>query len=337
MGAQSSDVACMGPSVHRQPTSASSHETAKSGWTMQSDKRHELEVVDCGEAEAVQHALAALSTRGPSPCRSAVRPTVEHAVRLVLQARSGVCIMVAPDEELRRLVKHAHCSDEGAMTQCMKGLHVTDPEFHRRFFEFTEHSETDRWPDNHPEEALRGKPKDGVAALLSTSGFRVKSAVRLEGLPLASKNWSKKGMRHMTALAAADFLLQAMVVVRSCAGEVHVLVKQHTRELTAYRVAAGYQAQEGVVMKARRRLSRSASQITAQLHSVSGRLPSVSSTSFQKMMRRNTADFKSDERSPTESSAASPTSPMLSLAKQVHWPSRSSESLPDCKPACARS
>ena len=68
----------------------------------------------------------------------------------------------------------------------MKNVHVSTHEFKDLFLEFSRHSDTDRWPVDHPEEMLRGRPKDGVSVLLSPSGYRVKCAARLEGLPPGS-------------------------------------------------------------------------------------------------------------------------------------------------------
>jgi len=240
-------------------------------WTLHSNERCELEVLECKRTEAVGYGDAAVAN---GPGRASANNTVEHILNLVLQAHSGVCAIVAPDEQLRRLVGHAHCSDEGGMTHYMKGLHVSNPEFEKRFLEFTEHTDTDRWPDDHSEPSLRGKPKDGIAVLLSPSGYRVKCAVRLEGLPLSSKTWSQRGMRHMTALAVADFLVQSMVIVRSCVGQVHVLVKEPAQELIAFRIAGGEPA--GMMLSARRKLTKSASLFSASIRSVSSSPPSPS-------------------------------------------------------------
>lgn len=268
--------------MKRQGPSESSHASARSvltAWTLHSDERKELEVYDCNQTEAVQHALEALA-RGFSPSRGmrSLTATVERALRLVLMAQSGVCMIIAPDEQLQRLESNAHCSDDGAMTQYLRGLHVSDREFEKRFLEFTEPTETDRWPKDHPEENLRGRPKDGIAALLAPSGFRVKCAVRLEGLPLACKTWSQRGMRHMTALAAADFMLQAVVLVRSCEGEVHVLAKEPNVGVRGFRVVGAIvsdDATTGIMMTARRRMSKSASVISGHLRTVSNALPAV--------------------------------------------------------------
>jgi len=238
-------------------------------WTLHSNERCELDVLECSRTEAVGYGLAAVAA---GPGRVAARSTVEHILRLVLQAHSGVCGIVAPDEQLRRLVGHAHCSDEGGMTHYMKGLHVSDPEFEKRFLEFTEHTETDRWPEEHSEPELRGKPKDGIAVLLSPSGFRVKCAVRLEGLPLSLKTWSQRGMRHMTALAVTDFLLQSMVIVRSCVGQVHVLVKEPTQELVVFHICSREPTNTGILVMARRRLTKSASLFSSSILSVSSNM-----------------------------------------------------------------
>jgi hypothetical protein len=210
--------------------------SAASGWTLVSDKRPPLDVMETLEEEVVELSMDAFATHSIPHTSASTRLTVEHSMRLMMKARGGACIVIAPNAELRRLMKHATSCDEGGMTQCMKGLRVCDTEFERLFLEFTRHTDTDRWPDDHPEPVLRGKPKDGIAALLSTNGYRVKCAVKLEGLPLSSANWPGRGMRHTTALQAADFLSQAVVFTRSCNGEVHALVKEEEGELNAYGV-----------------------------------------------------------------------------------------------------
>lgn len=163
-------------------------------------------------------------------------PTVAlQVLQLIIGAPGGACIILAPDEELQKLAPHAHVSDGGSMTQRLKHVHVSTAEFADLFFEFAAHSSTDRWPMDHKDMLLRGRPKDGVGVLLSPSGFRVKCAVRLEGLPHATRAWSCMGMRHNAALAASEVMSNALVFVRSESGMVHLLVRVGSR-LAAYSV-----------------------------------------------------------------------------------------------------
>merc|ERR1711879_49468 len=84
---------------------------------------------------------------------------------------------------------------------------------------------------------VRGQPKDG-AILLSTSGYRVKCAVKLVGLPRADNTWTGVGTRHEAALQVASFLHQCLVLVRSDSGMIHILIHhgEGPKRLQAYEV-----------------------------------------------------------------------------------------------------
>merc|ERR1740121_456062 len=112
-------------------------------------------------------------------------------------------------------------SDGGYMTQRLRGVPVGHPDFAKAFAEFTEHSDTDRWPLSHPDEAARGQPKDG-AFLISFSGYRTKCAAKVLGLrpPMA---WRGVGTKHEAALACAWAVCGSVVLVRSDSGALHVI------------------------------------------------------------------------------------------------------------------
>mmetsp|Transcript_83076 Transcript_83076/g.238705 ORF Transcript_83076/g.238705 Transcript_83076/m.238705 type:complete len:612 (-) Transcript_83076:70-1905(-) len=190
-----------------------------SAWTMVSSRRSELVV---SEVET-QCAEAYVEEEARSWGVPYAQGMAKRALQLVSSASGGACIILAPDAELQKLAPHAHVSDGGGMTQRMRGINARSAEFQELFHEFAQHTSTDRWPADHPDGLLRGRPKDGVGVLLSPLGFRVKCAVRLEGLPHASKAWSCMGMRHNAALAAIDVMSRAMVCLRSESGMVHVL------------------------------------------------------------------------------------------------------------------
>lgn len=206
--------------------------SGRSAWTMQSDCRPELCVSECSSVDAERFASLAASS-WDTTCASAV---AARALQLVMDAQGGACIILAPDKDLQKLAPHAHVSDGGGMTQRLKNVHISSAVFTNLFLEFAQHTSTDRWPLDHRDGLLRGRPKDGVGVLLLPSGFRVKCAVRLEGLPQASKAWSCMGMRHNAALAAVEVMERAIVFLRSESGAVHLLVKGGSG-LAAYSVS----------------------------------------------------------------------------------------------------
>lgn len=139
-------------------------------------------------------------------------------------ADGGALMVVAPQEELDSLQKLTRTSDGGYLTARLRGVHICSEEFKKTFTSFTDHksSECDRWPIDWPDEEARNQPKDG-AMLVSASGYRVKCAVKLVGLPMAPKIWpTGVGARHETALQLACFLRKAIVYVRSDTGKLHV-------------------------------------------------------------------------------------------------------------------
>jgi len=116
-------------------------------------------------------------------------------------------------------------SDDGYMTNRLKGIHVSDERFAVAVREFTAHSDSDRWPEDHPDEAARGRPKDG-AFLLSSSGYRVKCAAKLLGLPPAAA-FPNAGTKHQAALACASAVSDSFVFVRSDSGALQLVFKRH--------------------------------------------------------------------------------------------------------------
>merc|ERR1712050_356035 len=93
--------------------------------------------------------------------------------------------------------------------------------------QFTEHSDTDKWPGGHEAEGL---PKDGYI-LMSVHGIRLKGAARLCGLPTPPYRWDGVGTRHLAGLAAswALRLFPVAVIIRSDSGKIHGLCPNHGR------------------------------------------------------------------------------------------------------------
>jgi len=109
------------------------------------------------------------------------------------------------------------------MTGLLKGVHISEERFAAAFAAFTEHADSDRWPQDHPHVEARGQPKDG-AFLISPSGYRLKCAVKMLGLVPAT-SWGSVGTKHEAAMACAWAVPDCCVLVRSDAGLVHVMFR----------------------------------------------------------------------------------------------------------------
>lgn len=159
------------------------------------------------------------------------RATVQEAADAIYSARGGCAIAIARVETLDATVlQHGiefapvDCRsgwEEGYMTSRIRGKHVASKEFVDALVEFSEHSDSDRWPDGHE---AAGLPKDGFI-VVDSSGECLMAAVKIEGLPAAELAWAKHGMRHQTALALMELLRfrPAAVLVRSDGGGLHGL------------------------------------------------------------------------------------------------------------------
>merc|ERR1712039_646114 len=117
----------------------------------------------------------------------------------------------------------AKSCDSGYMTDRLRGVHIDDERFAVAFSEFTLASKNDRWPVDHPDEAARGKPKDG-AFLVSTTGYRIKCAAKLLGLAPAGA-WPNVGTKHETALSCAWLVQGSFVFVASDTGSRHLALR----------------------------------------------------------------------------------------------------------------
>jgi len=148
-------------------------------------------------------------------------------------ASGGVLFCVAEADAFEQVlgtgVPGAPCtqsSDQGYMTDSLRGIHIRDARFQDSFREYTRHTHNDRWPEDHPDEWARGRPKDG-AFLLSTDGYRVKCSAKLLGLT-APVRWEGVGTKHEAALACAWAIPGASVFVKSDSGSLHFVQKRET-------------------------------------------------------------------------------------------------------------
>jgi len=183
---------------------------------------------------------AALSDGARGSCFQAcdcpqTQATVRQALDVLLdQARGGALVCVGDAEAFRHVFGDGdlcpgagpalRSSDGGYMTKRLRGVHVGDPDFAAAFAEFTAHTDSDRWPDDHRDADARGRPKDG-AILLSKNGYVLKCAVKLLGLCPAAK-WKNVGTKHEAALSCAWAVPGVLVFVRSDSGSVHVVRRQ---------------------------------------------------------------------------------------------------------------
>lgn len=182
--------------------------------------------------------------------RKTLERTLKGTIELVCDhVVGGALVLIAEAKSFNRVFPQAeleteeetlnqpglHTSDGGYMTMKLKDLHVTQTEFKEAFKAFTEHSETDRWPKDHPDPEARCQPKDG-ALLLDVSGFRLKCAVKVLGLP-PPRRWPGVGTKHEAALAAAWTIENCIAVVRSDSGAVHVVIKDDAKPV-ALRISA---------------------------------------------------------------------------------------------------
>jgi len=188
--------------------------------------------------EELEQAVVDGSTRlsfSPLECPQ-TRATMLAALDLVCKhARGGTLICIADAEAFRQVfgnrsgerggVRPAlRSSDEGYMTDRLRGVHVGDERFAAAFQEFTRHTADDRWPADHPDPSARGRPKDG-ALLLSKGGYSMKCAVKMIGLCPAA-TWRNMGTKHEAALGCAWAVPGSLVIVKSDRGSLHVLRRQ---------------------------------------------------------------------------------------------------------------
>merc|ERR1719401_2677884 len=183
--------------------------------------------------------------------------TLQCAIGLVCDtARGGAFVILAPVESFTSVFSMdsslnlktrsqpavLRASDGGYMTERLKGRHISEPCFADAFGDFTEHSDTDRWPHDHPDVDARGMPKDG-ALLLNEKGYCVKCAAKIVGLRPPAL-WSSVGTRHEAALACAWAIPNSVVLIRSDGGTIHGLARQEDN-IAAYQLLAKAEAHAG--------------------------------------------------------------------------------------------
>jgi len=163
--------------------------------------------------------------------RTTFTTTVHSVYRVMLSLSGGCGFVVAPQSGFVsvtdrnvdfQVVDRSDKFPAGYMTERLRDVPVHSKEFLEAMQEFTLHSDTDRWPDDHEASSL---PKDGFTLVNGLSALRLKCAARMVGLPLPPFKWDNVGTRHLAALAAcwAFRFSPSIVMVRSDGGKVHVL------------------------------------------------------------------------------------------------------------------
>jgi len=204
-----------------------------------------LQVQPCVRRHMVDRLLSATGTRHPH-----LAETVRAALDLCCNHAQGGGLVILAEEQafaqvfcgglheedaggVEKSGPILQTSDGGYMTSRLRGVHVSDERFSKAFQEFTQHSETDRWPSDYPDADARNLPKDG-AFLLDASGFRLKCAAKLLGLP-PPRSWHGVGTKHEAAAACAWAVSGCIALVRSDGGSIHGIVRDGG-VLRAYRV-----------------------------------------------------------------------------------------------------
>eukprot|EP00443_Scrippsiella_acuminata_P063874 CAMPEP_0115554558 /NCGR_PEP_ID=MMETSP0271-20121206/97356_1 /TAXON_ID=71861 /ORGANISM="Scrippsiella trochoidea, Strain CCMP3099" /LENGTH=453 /DNA_ID=CAMNT_0002988289 /DNA_START=313 /DNA_END=1674 /DNA_ORIENTATION=- len=162
------------------------------------------------------------------------RDTVLATLELICNhALGGALVCIAEAKAFEHVfgaeVPNAACtrsSDQGYMTDYLRGIHVRDARFQDAFREFTRPTHNDRWPEDYPDELARGRPKDG-AFLLSMDGYRVQCSAKLLGLAPVAR-WESVGTKHEAALACAWAIPGAFVFVKSDSGSLHFVQRAGT-------------------------------------------------------------------------------------------------------------
>merc|ERR1712176_386873 len=98
-----------------------------------------------------------------------------------------------------------------------------------KYMEFTEHTSTDRWPEDYCIKKLRGRPKDGCW-IWGLSGTLLRVAVQLTVTSLPLCNWANTGTRHMAGLRAAGVIPRGAVMIRSESGQFHLLTARSVKQ-----------------------------------------------------------------------------------------------------------
>jgi len=202
--------------------------------TLKSSEHSSAEISTCSRQELEGAILAGKWAGFPLPLSSAQeKATLLAAIHLVCdRAQGGALLCVGQKHNFDKVFGAAApglhgamacltTSDGGYMTKLLKHVHIGDERFAAAFAAFTEPSEDDRWPANHPDPQARGKPKNG-AFLMSPSGYRLKCAVKILGIT-PPRSWTGGGTRHEAALACASAVQDCYVLVRSGGGAVHVV------------------------------------------------------------------------------------------------------------------
>ena len=107
------------------------------------------------------------------------------------------------------------CSEGGALPSVFAESFLSEVQA------FAAHSDNDRWPSNHENQSLAGRPKDGcfVISLDGTIGKAAAGIVELSAPCYEFPNEDGCGMRHRAALHAASMSKKGIVILRSSHGQ----------------------------------------------------------------------------------------------------------------------
>jgi len=213
--------------------------TERGAFTMASmTNKAPLMVIKISQSSVPQHLLKVMKDMHlQEKERPFFNDTVMAVWAMIVQLHGGCGFLVALQRDFIsvrnrkvdfQVVDRSPHYPKGYMTERLRDVHVTSAEFLEAIQELTLHTEDDRWPRGHVAEGL---PKDGFTLLDAVSGYRLKSAARMVGLPTPPFIWDNVGTRHLAALAACWAFRSgpSIVMVRSDSGKIHILTSQEAK------------------------------------------------------------------------------------------------------------
>lgn len=153
------------------------------------------------------------------------------------RARGGAMLIHAPTDELKRILGDP--TDEGYLETRLHNAEILNvitagSKFEQVLAEFSEHSETDRWPQDHADAAARGKSKDGAVVISATGNVRGAARQLTTDCSRIPFTWPDVGTRHKVSLAIAYNLDYGIAFVRSDSGKLHVVTSHSAKHGVVY-------------------------------------------------------------------------------------------------------
>jgi hypothetical protein len=197
--------------------------------------RQQVEIAEVSQCSA--EILAEMLLSKQSDWSPQMLSTLSATIKMCMNHARGTVLVLVGEQEA---FKSVFCDDEdgeasgivgptmwsadgGYMAERLRNIHVSDPRFVEAFQDYTNSSDRGSWPEDPSDKAAPRLDKCG-ALVLDATGYRIKCAANILGIPTPAVMGRKVSDVHNTAMACAWAVSGCIGLVRDSDGSLDGVV-----------------------------------------------------------------------------------------------------------------